>query len=177
MRARRNGYLALITLIAFLFAGLAAAQSPDMRESTDATIDFEGFQILTNEVAELRMQRLVPLATFNQMAAEPNTIILDTRSRAAFEAGHIDGAVHLNFSDFTSEKLAATIPSRDTRILIYCNNNFTDDVAPVVVKAAPLALNVPTFVNLVGYGYGNVYELADMVSMADPAVGWISAAS
>ncbi|HCJ80276.1 MAG TPA: rhodanese-like domain-containing protein, partial [Erythrobacter sp.] len=53
------------------------------------------------------------------------------------------GAIHLNFSDFTDDKLAKIIPSRDTRILIYCNNNFTDNVAPVPVKRIELALNVP----------------------------------
>ena len=43
-----------------------------------------------------------------------------------------------------------------------------------LTKALPLALNIQTFVNLVGYGYKNVWELADVVSMDDPATGWVS---
>ena len=91
--------------------------------------------------------------------------------------GHIDGAVHLNFSDFTDAKLAETIPSKATRILIYCNNNFVDDVAPVPVKRMELALNVPTFINLYGYGYQNIYELDGSYEMADPDIHWISEAA
>ena len=43
----------------------------------------------------------------------------------------------------------------------------------MVTKAAPLALNIPTFINLHGYGYGNVWELADVIGMDDPGVGWV----
>lgn len=34
-------------------------------------------------------------------------------------------------------------------------------------KSPRLALNIPTFVNLYGYGYKNVYELADQLSLDD----------
>lgn len=54
--------------------------------------------------------------------------------------------------------LAELIGAKNRRILIYCNNNFSEKVAPVVLKSAPLALNVPTFINLYGYGYENIYE-------------------
>ena len=177
MRERRNGYLALLTLFAFVFAGLASAQSSPQRATTGEAIDYDGFLSLTEDVDNLRQERLISLETFNEMAAESGTIILDTRSWFAFQAGHIDGAVHLNFSDFTDEKLAEIIPDRDARILIYCNNNFIDDAAPVMRKSAPLALNVPTFVNLVGYGYNNVYELGEMVALDDPDVNWVSTLS
>jgi hypothetical protein len=45
-------------------------------------------------------------------------------------------------------------------------------VQPVVTKALPLALNIPTFINLVGYGYANVWELGEAVDMNDPVVEW-----
>ncbi len=32
-------------------------------------------------------------------------------------------------------------------------------------KEITLALNIPTFINLYGYGYKNVYELGDLVSV------------
>ena len=37
-----------------------------------------------------------------------------------------------------------------------------------------MALNIPTFVNLHGYGYGNVWELADVIRTTDPGVAWVS---
>ena len=56
----------------------------------------------------------------------------------------------------------------------YCNNNFTDDIAPIPLKRAPLALNVPTFINLYGYGYENIYELSGAYSIHDADIHWVS---
>lgn len=173
MRARRNSFLALLTLAIFIFAGAAAAQT----EQAEPEIDFGGFMELSSEVMALRTERLVSLEAFNTMAREPGTIILDTRSAEAFAAGHIEGAVHLNFSDFTDTKLFSMLGDPETRILIYCNNNFIDNIAPVMTKRAPLALNIPTFINLIGYGYENVWELGDAVSITDPGVNWVSASA
>lgn len=33
-----------------------------------------------------------------------------------------------------------------------------------------LALNVPTYLHLYGYGYRNVYELSELVAMDDPRI-------
>ena len=166
------GLAIALALVAGL-PGLSTAQDATPEpEIAAAVIDYDGFSALVEDVAPYRAKRLIGIDTFNEMAGEPGTIILDTRSAEAFAEGHIAGAIHLNFSEFTDEKLAKVIPSPETRILIYCNNNFVDDVAPVMLKRAPLALNVPTFVNLYGYGYTNVYELADLVSMEDPRVNW-----
>ena len=163
---------ALILCFALLFTSsvFAAENPPAPREqqAQPAFIDYQGFGLLTQEVRQHREQRLISKDLFLQMAQEENSIILDTRSKEAFDMGHIKGAVHLNFSDFTEGKLAKTIPSKDTRILIYCNNNFSDNVQPFLKKSIELALNVPTFINLYGYGYKNVYELRDSVSIHDP---------
>lgn len=161
----------LIAIVTFIGIGLAAT-AQDAPGS--AEIDYTGFMDLTDEVFELREQRLLSLDEFNAMAAEPDTIILDARSRFAFEMGHIEGAVNLPFSDFTDEKLAEIIPSPETRVLIYCNNNFTDDVEPIPLKRISLALNIPTFINLYGYGYENIYELGVLTETTHPDVRWIA---
>ncbi len=153
---------------------LASAKPP---VSSNPQIDYQGFAALTADLGPYREARRVPLAQFQAMAGEGNTLILDARSATAFALGHIEGAINLPFTDFTDESLAAAIgPDRNRRILIYCNNNFSNDVAPVVVKSVRLALNVPTFINLYGYGYPNIYELADVVDFNDPAVRWASTA-
>ena len=41
------------------------------------------------------------------------------------------------------------------------------------LKARPLALNIQTFINLVGYGYGNVWELDEVIDFNDPKVKWV----
>jgi phage shock protein E len=169
---KRNAILGLITIAAFVGCGLLA--NAEAQEAPDSLIDYDGFVGLSGELSAYRQSRLADLETFNTMKAEPGTILLDTRSAAAFAMGHIDGAVNLNFSDFTAEKLATVLGDKDTRILIYCNNNFTDNEAPVMLKSIQLALNVPTFINLYGYGYENIYELKGAHSIRDADIHWVS---
>jgi len=95
---------------------------------------------------------------------------------------HVKGAIPLNFSDFSQENLQKLVPSFKTWILINCNNNFDHDPVNFVTKTArplpsspnkkkiTLALNIPTFINLYGYGYRNIYELGDFVSVFNPSV-------
>ena len=136
-------------------------------------IDYNGFALLTENLRDYRQKRLVNLKQFNGYRAQDDTVILDTRSANAFARGHIEGAVNLPFSDFTDEKLAKFLGTdKSRRILIYCNNNFTNNINPVLLKRVPLALNIPTFINLYGYGYENIYELNGAYDMWSPAVRW-----
>lgn len=169
---RNSLVVGILTLLAFIGIGMAA--NAQAKPSQPAMIDEQGFLRVTEDALEARKERLIDLDYFNQMKAETGTIILDTRSAEAFAMGHIEGAINLPFSDFTDEKLAKTIANLDTRILIYCNNNFRNNVAPLVLKRVELALNIPTYINLHGYGYENIYELADLVDMNDPRVNWVS---
>jgi len=153
---------------------LLAAAAPLSAQPINPQIDFPGFQRLAAEVQPYRQARLVDWAGFSTMAARPGTLILDARSEAAFAAGHIQGAINLPLTDFTAQSLAEAIGrDRNRPILIYCNNNFRNDRAPVVRKAVELALNIQTFINLYGYGYRNVRELNAVVDFNDPAVRWV----
>jgi hypothetical protein len=154
-------------------------------------VSFEDFKELVSEVEGWRAKRLVDLNTFLQMRREPNTVVLDARSTFRFDRKHLAGAKHLSFSDFTADNLRRLIPDPKTRVLIYCNNNFDGDPVDFATKVAPrfdeppkaresqilnnrkpvmLALNIPTFISLYGYGYRNVYELGELVRVTDPRV-------
>jgi hypothetical protein len=156
-----------------------------------AKVSFEDFKGLVAEVEAHRASRLIDLNTFLKMSKEPGVIILDSRSAFRFDRIHVKGAKHLAFTDFTQTNLATVIPSFETRILIYCNNNFdgnqTDFASKVALprpqpgkavasqfaaQAKPLmmALNIPTYINLYGYGYRNVYELHELVKVTDPRI-------
>jgi hypothetical protein len=166
--------LVLVAVITFSAFGFAAAYDvPQTQTTAGGQVDFGGFRSVAEEVEGYRANRLVSLEQFWAMAAEPNTIILDARSPEAYRMGHIAGAINLSLPDFTAESLAATIRDPNTRILIYCNNNFENDAQPVMMKAVELALNIQTFINLYGYGYRNVYELGDVVNFDDPQVRWV----
>ncbi|SIO21538.1 Rhodanese-like domain-containing protein [Parasphingorhabdus marina DSM 22363] len=162
--------------LALMVIALAPVHAEEVQVPANPQVDYRGFVEMAAGLQDYRSKRLVDLATFRQLAAQPDAIILDTRSAAAFQTGHISGAVNLPFSDFTEEKLAEVIGDKNRPILIYCNNNFSDNMRPVRLKSAPLALNIPTFINLHGYGYENIHELADVVSIRDPDLAWKSAA-
>ncbi len=159
----------MLLLIAAATAAAVAAPVP----ATAREIDYAGFEQLTRTVRPERDKRRVSLNRFKAMAASGKAIILDARSATAFAEGHIDGAVNLPLTDFTAEALAAVLPDRTRPILIYCNNNFRNNRRPVALKAAPVSLNIQTFINLAAYGYTNVFELGDVVDLGDVEVGWV----
>jgi hypothetical protein len=150
----------LLVLVLLGVAGAATAAEPN------PNIDMPGFLAVATQAAEARASRRVSEAEFLRMAREPGTVVLDARSRAKYDELHVAGAVNLSFPDFTADSLARAIPARDTRVLIYCNNNFENAPGPFPTKLPSASLNLSTFVALYDYGYRNVYELGPLV---DPA--------
>ncbi len=160
-------------LLAFSLAlGTPALAAPP----ANPQIDYGGFQALTQDVADYREARLLSWEEFAAAAKRRGVLLLDARSADAYRDGHIRGAINLPFTDFTAASLAKVIGNKDRPILIYCNNNFRNDRAPVPMKRAELALNIQTFINLVGYGYANVRELNEVVDFNDPRIGWVKGA-
>ncbi len=163
----------LLALAPLALLGTAPTSTPLAQTApAEAGVDYGGFVELAGELGAYREGRLLAWQDWRARANEPGAIILDTRSAAAFAAGHIEGAVNLPFSDFTDEKLAEILPHPDTPVFIYCNNNFANNVPPVPLKRVQLALNIPTFINLYGYGYRNIWEL-DGVMLLDQ-VDWVA---
>jgi phage shock protein E len=158
--------------IALLLCATAA-----VAEDRNPLIDYAGFEQLTAEVATYRQSRLLSWDEFRRAASQPKALILDARSADAYAAGHIKGAVNLPFTDFTAKSLARVIGDKDRPILIYCNNNFANNQPPVETKMVRLALNIQTFINLVGYGYPDVRELNEVVDFRDPRIGWVKGRS
>ena len=167
---RLNHVLIPLALVAGTPAAAQTQAVPD-----NPAIDYPAYARLVGELGPLRAERRLGWKEFARKARTRGALLLDARSESAFARGHLEGAVNLPFTDFTAESLKALIGNNPNRpILIYCNNNFTNDLAPVRMKAAPLALNIQTFVNLYGYGYRNIWELADRIDFADPRYGWTS---
>ena len=157
----------LALALACAAAPLAAAAPPNPQ------IDYAGYRRLTNEVEAYRRTRLIDWESFVAAAAQPEVLILDARSERQFAAGHIRGAVNVPLPEFSADRLAEVIGRRDRPILIYCNNNFRNNVPPVMLKSGPAALNIPTFIHLVAYGYRNIRELNDVMDFNDPRVPWV----
>lgn len=155
-----------------VFAAAPAAAQPTV---LNPQMDYDGYIELIREVRPYRLARLIDWNGFAAAARERNVLILDARSERQFAAGHIRGAVNLPLTEFSAEALAAIIgPDRNRPILIYCNNNFREDRPPVALKTGRLAINLSTFTHLYGYGYRNIRELNDVVTMDDPRIGWVT---
>jgi hypothetical protein len=57
------------------------------------------------------------------------------------------------------------LPDKNARILIYCNNNFSNALSAFPAKAASASLNIATYIALYGYGYRNVFELGPLIDV------------
>ncbi len=126
--------IAMVTLL-IMIGGAAISQSPikkdeminQKKDYPKSLADYNDFKKLVLEVETYREERLIDLDAFLKMSQEDGVIILDTRSTFRYNRKHIKGAVHLSFADFTQQTLGKLIPNPDTKILIYCNNNFDGD--------------------------------------------------
>jgi len=147
------------TLLLALPAAHASGTVPD-----NPAIDAAGHLRDTQAALELRRTRRVTEEEFIRMSREPGTIVLDARSPWRFAQLRVKGAVNLSFSDFTAESLREVLGNTQTRVLIYCNNNFFGAEA-FPTKALSASLNVPTFTALYSYGYHNVYELGPFLDV------------
>ncbi len=148
---------------------------------------YSDFKYLVDKVEKHREKRLISLDIFLEKSKKKNVVILDTRSDFRYNRKHLKGAIHLDYTDFTQDELTKLIPDPNTIILIYCNNNFKGDQIDFATKLYDptkeikktetqilsnrkpilLALNIPTYINLYGYGYKNVYELNELVDIND----------
>lgn len=180
----------LAAMVVMLAATAGMAQAANYPRARVSFADFKG---LVAQVEAHRASRLIDLDTFLRMSREPGVVVLDSRSAFRYERIHVRGARHLAFTDFTQGNLQKVIPSFETRILIYCNNNFDGNPTDFASKIASpraasggavarqmsaqekplmMALNIPTYVNLYGYGYRNVYELNELVNVNDPRIAF-----
>lgn len=134
-------------------------------EIPNRLIDYQTFVKDAQKVGQIREQRRVTEEQFLKLAALPDTVIYDARTKDKYDLLHVKGAKHLALTDVTAEELAKVFPTKGTRILIYCNNNFLNEPQAFASKAAPASLNIYTFNTLYSYGYTNVYELGPLTDV------------
>ena len=153
-------HLAIATAVSlFSFSAHSETQIPNR------LIDYSEFLNNAQKVKAVRESRRLTEDQFLQAMSEPGVVVLDARSAAKFKLRHLRGAVNLSLPDFTAAELAKLIPSTDTKILIYCNNNFLGSDGAFPSKAPAASLNISTYVNLATYSYTNVYELGPLINV------------
>lgn len=177
-------YLALALLLAAIlpFAGSSADKKPaappgptQQPAPPNPNIDMDAYVRSVKEVANHRETRRLTEDDFIKMSAEEGTIVLDARSKDMFNLMHIEGAINLSFPDIAIESLKKTLPDKEARILIYCNNNFKNEERAFPRKAEIASLNISTYIALYNYGYRNVYELGPQIDPAKSKIVFVSA--
>ena len=148
-----------------LFAGVTQAE-----EIPNPLIDYAAFKSGVEAVGLTRENFRVTESEFVSMAADSETVILDARSAKMFARLHVKGAKNLSLPDITARELAKIIPSKATRVLIYCNNNFLNEPAAFPAKDLRASLNVYTMNVLHAYGYTNVYELGPLIDIRESII-------
>ena len=169
MIAQRSDMRKTFGACASLMVGFAVAFSASGHAETNnipnRLIDYPGFLTNAAKVEVLRNEHRVTEPQFIEMASYPNTVVFDARSDDKYGRFHIKGARHLSFPEITESELARVFPSKATRTLIYCNNNFLNAPNTMMTKAPAASLNIHTFNTLYNYGYTNVYELGPLVDV------------
>jgi 3-mercaptopyruvate sulfurtransferase SseA len=147
---------------------LAAIATPVLANEPilNRLIDYQAFQKIVVESGQERESKRLTEAEFLDMLAKSDVIVLDARSSSRYALLHIKGAVNLPFTEFTEATLASIIPSKNTQVLIYCNNNFEGSPIAFASKAPSASLNLATYTSLKSYGYTNVYELGPLLDVA-----------
>jgi rhodanese-like protein len=182
--------LALVLSVGYLYAQPPAVEratppvGPNAGPPANPAIDMDGYLKVAAEAAKHRATHRVSEEEFIRMSKEEGTIVLDARSKEMYDLKHVEGAINLSFPNIDIESLKKTLPDRDARILIYCNNNFTDPTKPAgtgidarafASKLPRASLNISTYISLYSYGYKNVYELAPLIDPAKSKLTFVTA--
>jgi hypothetical protein len=167
--------LLLLTLMIFFVLAIARAQQT--AGIPNPSIDMQGYLRVSAEAAKHRETRRLTEEEFIRMSREPGTVILDARSREKYDELHVKDAINLSFPDITVESLKRALLDPNTRILIYCNNNFVGEQKAFPTKIAVASLNLSTYIALYSYGYRNVYELGPLLDVKTAKLELVSSST
>jgi len=151
------------TLFLTLFLSIGSVMAGE--QIPNRLIDYKEFQKIVAASASERESHRLTEPQFIEAMTDEKTVVLDARSASKYELRHIHGAVSLPFTDFTAETLAKVFPAKDTKILIYCNNNFEGSPVSFASKAPSASLNISTYTSLRSYGYTNIFELGPLLDV------------
>ena len=160
-----------ITFVLLGARGASAQEQPGADPAIiNPSIDDAAYLRVAASALRHRAEHRLSEAEFLRLSREPGTVVLDARSKAKFDELHVEGAINLSFPDIAIASLAETLPDKNARILIYCNNNFSNAEGPFPSKLPSASLNLPTFIALYDYGYHNVWELGPLIDIRASAL-------
>lgn len=89
------------------------------------------------------------------VAQDKSVVILDVRTKEEWDGGHLATARLLPYDRIDAKKAAAAIPSKATRVVVYCRSGRRSAVAAQTLQ---------------GLGYTAVVDLGAVTNWPDPLV-------
>lgn len=96
----------------------------------------------TETAAVAEYKKITPAEAKERMTKNPKVIVVDVRTKAEYEDGHINGAILIPNETIT-DKMPAALPDKNAEILLYCRSG----------NRSSQAAN-----KLIDMGYTNVYD-------------------
>lgn len=157
-----------------VLASLALFAAPVFAQESipNRLIDYSEFKKIVVQSSQERESRRLTEEQFLAMMNKGDVVLLDARSASRYAMRHIKGAKNLPFTEFTESSLASVIPNKNTKILIYCNNNFEGSPTAFASKAPAASLNLSTYTSLKAYGYNNIYELGPLLNISTTKISF-----
>jgi phage shock protein E len=118
MKGRRNMNIRGTSLIAILLTAAmlsACAEAPSATDATSGTLSS-----VSAETAHATYIKITPEEAKSLIDTE-EVIVLDVRTQEEYDAGHIDSAIRLEYTDF-ADMAASVLPDKDATILVYCRS-------------------------------------------------------
>jgi len=73
------------------------------------------------KVLEKLNKKTVPYITVEELKANSEYVLLDTRETKEFKVSHIKNAINVGFDKFDDKKIATIVPDKNTTIVVYCS--------------------------------------------------------
>ncbi len=153
-------YKRITVLSIFIFSNYSFAE-----KIKNPLIDYNHFKSIVIKKNTVREPKRLTESQFIKAIQSKDYILLDARSLKNYNLRHIQGAINLPFTEFDKKSLEKIIPNLNSKILIYCNNNFKGSPVSFEPKAPAASLNLSTQINLQAYGYNNVFELGPLLNI------------
>lgn len=99
-------------------------------------------------------EKIVKAEVLARWLKEGSVVLIDVRSKEAFARSHLRGAINLPATEITDESLKRLVPSPETRIVIYCDDN--------LLPTRRIALTTLCNPAIYQLGYHNLFVLEEL---------------
>lgn len=147
--------IVVLTFLA-LFANIAMAETVVEKKNNAEEGYFDDWE----KIDKIRSERQIHYTKVPEILKKGDAIILDVRSKESYDCGHIKGAKNLSLTDITEKTLPKIVPSKQTKIIIYCEKT----LSPPVRRMAATKIAFPIIYKL---GYENIHEIEEVMYFDD----------